>query len=105
MEIEKIEKIAAILGIDISDFGYSEDYMLERYDEYLSELGEVQIGSLSYDPANALKEVDPTAYRCGFVDWLDSERDIYVEFDGAYFDDERLEELIEEIKDRIDGLS
>jgi len=46
----------------------------DRYDEMLDECCElVRIGSLTYDPSHVLKNVDPIAYRCGFVDWLDSE--------------------------------
>lgn len=44
-----------------------------RYDELLDELSEVKIGSLTYSASHVLKLVDPVAYRCGFVDWLDSE--------------------------------
>jgi len=45
----------------------------ELYDEMLRETcGEIKIGSLTYDADHVLKQVDPTAYRCGFVDWLDS---------------------------------
>jgi hypothetical protein len=45
----------------------------DRYDEMIDETCDtVQIGSLQYDPSHVLKNVDPTAYRCGFVDYLDS---------------------------------
>lgn len=47
--------------------------MEKLYDEWLDEcLGEVTIGTLTYQASRTLKEVDPTAYRCGFGDFIDS---------------------------------
>ena len=46
----------------------------ERYDEMLDEVFEdVDIAGLKYATSRALKELDPIAYRCGFLDWLDAE--------------------------------
>lgn len=47
---------------------------LERFDDFLDEIhGAVKCGELEWDMSRVLKEMDPTAYRCGFNDWLDSE--------------------------------
>lgn len=43
---------------------------LGAYDEMLNECAEPVFG---IDPARILRECDPVAYRCGFVDWLDAE--------------------------------
>ena len=52
----------------------SEYKALNLYDDMLDECyEEIKIGSLTYLPSQVLKEVDPIAYRCGFIDWLDSE--------------------------------
>lgn len=62
-----------------------ESKLYDRYDEMLNECNDiVRIGSLEYMPADVLHEVDPTAYRCGFSDWLDAEG--YVELGGLYYD-------------------
>lgn len=45
----------------------------EAYDEFLDSTGEVEIGTLTYSASRVLKEVDPTAYRVGLADFLDSE--------------------------------
>lgn len=46
----------------------------ERFDAYLDEaLEEVTVGSLTFDPSRALKELDPIAYRCEFSDWTSDE--------------------------------
>lgn len=67
------------------------DYELEeRYENFLREAhGEtVKIAGHEYDTARALKDVDPTAYRCGFSDWLDSELgETLWEVDGEYYDE------------------
>lgn len=50
------------------------DEAYERYDDMLNEIsGPVRIGTLEYDAARVLREVDPIAYRTGFVDWADGE--------------------------------
>ena len=53
------------------------EYEAEKlYNEYLDELG---LEGLNLPPASVvLREVDPTAYDCGFADWCDSE-DIEIE--------------------------
>ena len=61
----------------------------EMYEEALNEQGPIRIGTLEYDPAFVLKEVDPIAYREGLLDYAnslaedisDDERD---EFNAAY---------------------
>ncbi len=49
----------------------------DAYDEFLDNLGDdVGVGSLNIgSPALVLKEVDPTAYRVGYSEWSDGERD------------------------------
>lgn len=41
-------------------------------------------------PSRVLQECDPTAYRCGFSDWLDSEE--YTEIDGVYYRDDKIDD-------------
>ena len=46
----------------------------ERYDDALDDCyGDVEIGGLMYRHSRAMKAVDPIAYRCSFIDWVDSE--------------------------------
>lgn len=45
-----------------------------QYNEFLDECyPTVKVCGYDFSPSYALKELDPTAYRCGFIDWLDSE--------------------------------
>ena len=43
----------------------------EMYDQMLDECHPmVDVCGYTYDPSRALKELDPTAYRCGFSDYF-----------------------------------
>lgn len=45
----------------------------EMFNDMLDECNEeVNICGYKYSPSYALKEIDPTAYRCGMADYLDS---------------------------------
>lgn len=75
----------------------------DQYDAMLDECSEeVRIGSLRYSPSNTLKAVDPTAYRCGFVDWLDGERERLVEIDATYYDRAEVESLLDEMEEEAE---
>lgn len=54
-----------------------QDYELEElYKEFLNEIyGVVNVAGYEYDTATTLREIDPTAYRVGFNDWIDSLED------------------------------
>lgn len=46
----------------------------ERYNEALDEsYGTVFVAGMEYATSRALAELDPIAYRCSFIDWVDSE--------------------------------
>lgn len=44
----------------------------DLYDEALDGDGEVEVGGLTFYPSRIIRELDPTAYRCGFNDYMDS---------------------------------
>lgn len=45
----------------------------EMYDEILDDCeGDVMIAGVIFSPSYILKELDPTAYRCGVLDLMDS---------------------------------
>jgi len=45
----------------------------ERYDSLLDDDGAVEVAGLPFDPSRILRELDPTAYRCGLLDFIDGE--------------------------------
>ena len=54
----------------------------------------IDICGLEYAPSDALKCVDPAAYRCAFAEWFDAEltAEIFYEHsDGTYHDVEEIE--------------
>jgi hypothetical protein len=73
----------------VTDLEPIEDYKLERdYDDMLNDCyEETTIAGHKYQTSRALKKVDPTAYRCGFAEWLDVEcRDETIfELDDKYY--------------------
>ncbi len=48
----------------------SEEDAYEQYDDMLDEC--YPEGPMNISASRILKECDPIAYRCGFLDWLDS---------------------------------
>lgn len=44
------------------------------YDEMLDELHDhPEIAGVSFYPSSILNEMDPIAYKCGWIDWCDAE--------------------------------
>lgn len=41
------------------------------FDDYLNEDGDISILGLSYCPSYVLSRIDPTAYRCLYLDYID----------------------------------
>jgi len=51
---------------------YSEQDMADQFEEMLDEVyGTVSVAGMEYDTARALKELDPIAYRCSLLDYID----------------------------------
>lgn len=57
----------------------TEDEAIKRFECSLADAcgndrdGCIDICGYLFDPASALKQLDPIAYRCGFLDWLIAE--------------------------------
>lgn len=83
---------------EIDNFEIDVDEHEEDFCNSLDEQGDVIIGSLHYSPSYVLREVDPTAYRCGLVDFVDS---LDVSDDPGY---KELEEELESLEDELTDL-
>jgi hypothetical protein len=58
----------------------------EIYDDFLDEINpKVMINGISYQVSDTFKKIDPTAYRCGFNDWLDGESEYLEHTDGKFY--------------------
>ena len=77
----------------------------QRYRDFLDEIyPEVKIGDSRYSPSRIVEELSPTDFRCGKVDWIDSEIKNGVlseEIDGEYYDAEEVENIRGEIEDAL----
>ena len=113
MKIQQIEaKIAELtaqakaLQSQIDSFELDPDDYAEQYDEMLDEVNGEFMGM---DASYILKKMDPTAYRCGLLDYLDSldqddekmENDDYAEWMEEL---EEIESKIEELEDEMSEL-
>jgi hypothetical protein len=80
-------------GFNVYDYDDIEDLYLD----YLNEFPEVDVFGFSFLAGDVLKELDPTAFRCGCSDWSSEE---FTELEGGGYmrrdDFEELEELLEE---------
>lgn len=101
IDIESIEEAANALGVDLDDFGKDEDEMHELYDQMLDEVATCDTCGRG---GSDLKDEDPTAYRCGFNDWIDSERDTYIYIGSKWYDEDDISEVKDALKDAIDNL-
>ena len=70
----------------------------EDYKENLDSEGEVNVCGLTFSPSKIIEELDPTAYRCGLIDFVDS---LDVADDPGY---KELEEELETLEDELTDL-
>lgn len=62
----------------------------------------VEIGGLTFDPSRIVKELDPTAFRCGMNDYLDGDESLEYVADDWYRADE-VQKLRDEIEEDIEA--
>lgn len=94
------EKTAEIKSkqAELDNFELDPDECEKEYQEMINETTEtIQIGYCKFDPADVLKEMDETAYRCGLNDYVDSIDRTVTE--GYKELEEALEELTDELTD------
>jgi predicted nucleic acid-binding Zn-ribbon protein len=105
-EIRKMQAQIADKEKQQSKIELDPDDYEDQFDDSLDDsIPEIEIGCLTYSPSHVLKNVDPTAYRCGlndFVDSLDaSETDEYKELQEEI---EQLQSDIEDLESEIKDL-
>jgi hypothetical protein len=65
----------------------------DRYNTMLDECyPDCNIAGYAYRTSMALREIDPTTYRCGLCDFVDSE---YTEVNGQYYLKYEIEQLLD----------
>jgi hypothetical protein len=78
-----------------------------QYDDFLDEIyPDCTIAGMDFFTSRVLKELDPTAYRCGKNDWISSEN--FVEINGDYYNFDECERVkdnfVFEIESEIEAL-
>ena len=120
-QIDSIESKLSALRLQVSDLESQQskieldpDDYEDQFDDMLDEsMQEIDIGGLTYSPSHVLKNVDPTAYCCGLIDYIDSldveDSDEYKalqdEIDQLQSDIEDLENDIEDLESEIEDLN
>jgi hypothetical protein len=88
--LDQLEKVLEAATV------YSEREMKEQYDEMLDDCyGVVKIGTYEYETSTTMKNVDPTAYNCGFNNYVDEREDI-LEFEGRYYAAQSIEDALDQ---------
>ncbi len=83
---------------EIDRFEIDPDEHEEDYRESLNSEGDINVCGLTFSPSRIIEELDPTAYHCGLVDYVDS---LDVSDDPAY---KELEEELEALEDELTDL-
>lgn len=120
-QIDSIESKLSDLRLQIADkekqqeqIELDPDDFADQFDDMLDEsIPEIEIGCLTYSPSHVLKNVDPTAYRCGLNDFVnsldvkdsDEYKDLQDEIDQLKSDIEDLESKIEDLENQIADLT
>lgn len=112
VELKDTERDLDKAQTEVDNFEMDEDHYEDQYCEMLNEDGYIIIGSLRFSPSDVLKEMDPTAYRLGLLDYVDG---LDIDDDPEYErlkenleeleeDKERTEEMIEELEEELERL-
>lgn len=75
----------------------TESALEQQYQELLNEPGLVDVGGLTFEPARVIEELDPTAYRCGLIEYIDSLK--VMEVQGGYYEKSELDLYYDEIEE------
>ena len=103
-QVAELEESIEDLDHEIDNFDVSDYYTESEFLDMLNEsYGDVDICGFSFGAGDALERLDPTAFRCAYVDYLDS---VEPENIGTYVDlvEERddlqneLDDLVEQIE-------
>ena len=119
-ELERLVRLADMLEAMQKEAGALEVDPYEFEDEYcqaLDEQGPLTIGGSEWEHSQVFREIDPTGYRVGLVDWVDGAyevtdtqdyKDLEEKFDDLQLDAEALlneaREYVTELEDEIEGL-
>lgn len=74
----------------------SDTELERRYNEMLDDIyPDLKIAGYDYQTSRALLSVDPTAWRCGFADYISSDETI-IEIEGNYYTESEVQAKLDE---------
>jgi hypothetical protein len=98
--IEKIKELIKIKQTQIDDFELDPYNYEEQYCEMLDCEGDISVGGIEFSPSEILSKLDPIAYRCGLLDYVDCYQDDLLDNSEEYNDlKTELEELEYELEE------
>jgi predicted ribosome quality control (RQC) complex YloA/Tae2 family protein len=104
--MNKLEELKAAIvekKREIDTFELDVDDYEDQYCECLDEEGPVKVAGLTFDVSTIIRELDPTAYRCGLNDYVDSiEKEETEEYKKLEEELEELESELSDIKEELE---
>ena len=102
-QINTIKEQIQLLASKIDNFELDPEDFADQYDDMLDDVNGEFMG---FDASQILKEMDPTAYRCGlldYIDGLDQDEEKMKDYDYAEWTEEKenLELELEELEDQL----
>jgi DNA repair exonuclease SbcCD ATPase subunit len=96
-KIEEVKRQIKSKQSEIDNFEIDQDEFEDQYCEMLDYEGPVKVAGLTFDASAIIREMDPTAYRCGLNDYVDGiDKSDIKEYQEL---EEELEELENELSD------
>lgn len=100
--IEECKKELSGVLNDIANFELDPDKFEEQYRDFLDDCyGEIDVCGMKFQASRALEELDPTAFRCGLLDYVDG-MDINDDIEYQELKDMK-NDLEDELYDLING--
>ena len=100
-EIEELKAKIKAKQAEIDNFEIDPDDYENEYCEMLNEEGPVKVAGLTFEADQIIRELDPTAYRCGLVDYVDGiEKSDVKEYQELEEELEELENQLEEMEEQ-----
>lgn len=97
-KINNVKELIKAKQNEIDSFEIDPDDFENEYCEMLNEGGPVKVAGLTFEADQIIRDLDPTAYRCGLVDYVDGiDKSEVKEY-------QRLEEELEELENELTDL-
>jgi len=102
---EELKDLIKAKQKELDNFEIDPDEYEDEYCEALDAEGDVYVGGLTFSPSQIIRELDPTAYRCGLIDFVDGmDIEEVPEYKELQEELEELEAELEELEAELEDL-